>query len=181
MRTAVLGWGSLIWDQRELRTAGGWRNDGPLLPLEFARLSASWPLTLVIHPPSPPSPALWALSKEGSLDEAMRALARREGCSGDMIGRVRLSGERASDVAPGTEAQAISRWATERNLDAVVWTALPSNFQERTGMPFNMDNAIAYLRNLGPKDKERAREYIVNAPPQVRTPLRQRAAREMGW
>jgi len=24
-----LGWGSLIWDHRDLPIGGGWRNDGP--------------------------------------------------------------------------------------------------------------------------------------------------------
>jgi hypothetical protein len=53
MKIAVLGWGSLLWEQGVLRLASRWRTDGPWLPIEFARLSDRGRLTLVIHPESP--------------------------------------------------------------------------------------------------------------------------------
>ena len=37
---AVVGWGSLIWDPRQLPVRSSWQPDGPELPVEFAYLSA---------------------------------------------------------------------------------------------------------------------------------------------
>jgi len=50
MEIAVLSWGSLIWNPKALRINRCWKIDGPLLPIEFARISKKWPLTLVIYP-----------------------------------------------------------------------------------------------------------------------------------
>jgi len=42
----VLGWGSLIWDPRELKIKNSeWQKDGPNLPIEFARISQDGRLT----------------------------------------------------------------------------------------------------------------------------------------
>jgi hypothetical protein len=52
MSTAVIAWGSLIWDPRELAIAGEFNLVGPSLPIEFVRVSgkdkAPRRLTLVI-------------------------------------------------------------------------------------------------------------------------------------
>jgi hypothetical protein len=45
---ACIGWGSLIWDMRNLNVDGNWHADGPLLPIEFARQSRDGRITLVI-------------------------------------------------------------------------------------------------------------------------------------
>ncbi len=38
MKIAILGWGSLIWDRRDLQIAGDWQQGGPVLPIEFSRI-----------------------------------------------------------------------------------------------------------------------------------------------
>lgn len=44
----MLGWGSLLWDPRELPREGVWQRGGPQLTLEFSRVSRDGRLTLVI-------------------------------------------------------------------------------------------------------------------------------------
>ena len=39
MKIAILGWGSLVWDSRQLPHSGEWHTGGPVLPIEFSRVS----------------------------------------------------------------------------------------------------------------------------------------------
>src|ERR1700722_18672522 len=48
VKSVVLAWGSLVWDPRDLQTAGKFVANGPLLPIEFCRISADGRLTLAI-------------------------------------------------------------------------------------------------------------------------------------
>jgi len=50
MRIAVLGWGSLIWKPDKPAISAPWHANGPLLPIEFARISLDGRLTLVLCP-----------------------------------------------------------------------------------------------------------------------------------
>jgi hypothetical protein len=49
MKIAVLAWGSLIWDRRDLQIVGDFEANGPVLPLEFCRISGGGRLTLVVN------------------------------------------------------------------------------------------------------------------------------------
>ena len=50
MKIAILSWGSLLWQPKDLQFNQeiGWSNNGPMLPIEFARISKDGRLTLVI-------------------------------------------------------------------------------------------------------------------------------------
>jgi len=48
MRIAVLAWGSLVWDARELAIECDFEPSGPRLPVEFCRISGDGRLTLVV-------------------------------------------------------------------------------------------------------------------------------------
>jgi hypothetical protein len=83
MLIACLGWGSLVWDPRELPVRHQWFADGPLLPIEFARKSRDDRATLVLLPKAPFVRSLWALMSVSELQAAKEALADREGMTGD--------------------------------------------------------------------------------------------------
>ena len=48
VKSVVLAWGSLVWDPRDLQTAAKFTANGPLLPIEFCRISDDGRLTLAI-------------------------------------------------------------------------------------------------------------------------------------
>ena len=202
-----LGWGSLIWDLAGLpveklegglpvppwvlspegEDIGDWKPDGPQVRVEFARQSGKEGdrLTLVLFDAAERQPSLWARMTVPTLGEAVRALTRREcrgiaeenidGWSKRNIGRWSEGGADPPDI-PG-----LSVWATGRDIQHVVWTALKPKFYDLPAAPTE-DQAIAFLRGLS--DDRRATEaekYVRRAPPQVDTAYRRRIIRCLGW
>jgi hypothetical protein len=182
MKIACIGWGSLIWQPGDLPACGGWRSDGPRLPVEFARISRDGRLTLIVWPGVPEIDTYWTEMTLPTLDAAIAALASREGCPPRFIGH--WSRDRAgAEVAPEAVAT-VTAWAAHRDLQAAVWTDLPSTFAKRTGAPWSPSAAVNYLGGLVRDDAEalpRAREYIRRAPAQTRTATRTLAEQELGW
>jgi len=168
-RIAILGWGSLIWDQRDLPTNGGWSESGPTLPLEFSRKSSDGRLTLVIDTEHGRDlPTRYSESARADVEDAVCDLMHREGTNRGNIGRVNRS---AACPADPIEAR-IWRWAVDHNFDFVLWTKLEPKIPEDWG-EFSVQRAETYLRGLPRVCRGRAREYIVNAPTEVKTPLRE--------
>ena len=181
MKIAVLGWGSLKWDPRNIQIRGEWDEDGPFLPVEFARISRKERLTLVLYPDAKDVRTLWAYSTFENLHQAKENLREREGTVIEKIGYVSISDNKRNCQVIPDALDSIRRWAEEKELDAVIWTDLSSNFKERTGMDFNEDNIIKYLKNLTGKELEEAEKYVRRAPKQVKTRIRRRIEKELGW
>ena len=174
-RIALLGWGSLLWDKDEEfdERHGRWRSDGPTLKLEFSRISESrgGALTLVIDPENGAETQVrWSLSRRPGVGDAMEDLRKREKSNLRWIGMCSIAGDRRG--RDEKVLTVIEDWAGAHGLDGVVWTDLPSNFEEKTDERFSVDAAIRYLGTLRGDDKESAFRYIENAPAFVRTPLR---------
>jgi len=74
----------------------------------------------------------------------------------------------------------IRSWLDATAFDAAIWTALPSNFESKTGRPFTVEHAIAYLEALPLSVRAQALNYVANAPCEVVTPLRRKLV-ELGW
>lgn len=173
MRIAILGWGSLLWD-------GGpdfderheqWQYDGPGLKIEFSRVSPSrqGALTLVRDEDNGPlTTVAWCLSTRRSVEGALCDLRCREGTNAKGVGCVRVS----KQPDPPAPQDSIADWAREKNLDAVIWTALTSNFEKKTKTAFSVKAAIAYVKTLDACGRAKAAEYVRRAPGFVQTPLR---------
>lgn len=179
---ACLGWGSLIWDPRDLPIRGCWFDDGPLLPIEFARESRDGRITLVICDVYVVYRvrALWVLMEESDREAARRALASRESVSKDEIDNS-IGFWEASGKSSGAAAQEIAGWAQIKRLDAVVWTSLEVGLRNERGKLPTIDRILDHLRSLPHAQGKLAEEYIRKAPPQIDTDYRRRIAKEFGW
>lgn len=174
-RIAILAWGSLIWDMRPEFDSQHheWQEDGPVLPLEFSRVSGATrkgSLTLVIDTANGDDcTAMYALSKRRNPDDAIADLRGREGTIMHRIGFWFADGGRKCEARV---PDAIAPWAQHHKLDVVIWTALESNFIEQTGRDFSIDAAVSHLQSLPPDGKAMAAEYVWRTPLLVDTPLR---------
>ncbi len=175
-KIAVLGWGSLVWRpegdasrcQKPLEIVGGWKEEGPTLPIEFSRVSGDQSLTLVIDAKNgSPCRTLYAQSKFPKLDDAIGNLMDRECTTPKNIHSVRRE-----QACRNSIQQTVHEWLINSNFEAAIWTGLASNFEEKKGCPFSVANAIQHLESLGTNSKQSAYTYIIRAPRSVITPLR---------
>jgi len=169
LKIAVLGWGSLIWCPGSLAIRSRWHNDGPRLPIEFARISKDCRLTLVIHTGSREQTTYWALSDFAKLDCGVNNLKQREGCKLCAIHYVAADGR---EHGTPEMIAAVKQWMKGRqDIDATIWTGLKSNWDEKRQKPFSPRDALAYLEGLE-TGFQRASEYVCNTPPQIQTEVR---------
>ncbi len=175
-RVVLLGWGSLLWEGGGVFDArhDPWQSDGPFLRLEFSRVSGSrdGALTLVIDPENGvPVRVAWCRSRRQTIAEAIEDLRQREQTPDrQRLGWYVVDGE-GHCHDPESLAN-IRAWASERELDGVVWTDLRSNFAAKVGEPFSVDAAMRYLTSLKRDARNKALEYIARAPAFVQTPVR---------
>ena len=173
---ACLGWGSLIWDPR-LPIRRHWFDDGPLVSVEFARCSQDGRITLVIVQNARPVRARWALMDAETQEDACKQLRKREGIGTDKhLGRwFPHEPHETTDAILGIE-----EWARSKDLDGVIWTALPAKFDDKEQTP-KEDEVITYLRRLKGTQLDEAKRYIRRAPRQIDTDYRRRIEAEFGW
>lgn len=175
-RMAILGCGSLCWETRPRFDSqhGHWSENGPTLKLEFSRISSSrgGALTLAIDPlHGEPNRIAFTLSRRANLDVVITDLREREGTTPANIGFLAPATGRHRSRYRAT-IDWVRPWAVQEDVDAVIWTDLPSNFTNQTGTRFSVRAAIEYLERLEPDSKEIAFTYIRRAPAFIQTPLR---------
>jgi len=175
MKIAVIGWGSLIWNPRNINLAfEKWRNDGPVLPIEFARKSRDGRITLVIYKPYMCEPEKWVRTYWNiifakSIDEAIEVLRKRERTIRQYIAHITTDSDNIDDKIKIE----IKNWIRDKKLDGAVWTDLPSNI--------SLEEVIPYLQSLQGDTLRRAKEYIEKTPKQIQTPLRREIEKILGW
>lgn len=179
MKIACLGWGSLIWQPKNLLIRREWFSDGPFLPIEFSRKSQDGRLTLVITETAKPIRTLWALMATENLDTAKNSLLVREGIPSknidSSIGSITITEETENKIK-----LIIRDWANRQGLDAVIWTNLPPKFDANTCEP-SLIQAIDYLKSLDINSRSNAEEYIRKTPKQIDTDFRRKFESEFGW
>lgn len=189
-RIAVLTWGALSWDPRELPLAdmdpenpqSAWHPGGPELLIEFSRVAVDCRLIPVVDPLNGvPVPTLWARSRRNDLNAAVQDLMKVEGARNHkLVGFVDIKDNKHRCLAHMAMAEPVKAWARDNGLDCVIWSELPANFKNHTGRSFSLDAAVQYLSELPRLLLEQAREYVDRAPACVDTPLRRRLTLE-GW
>ena len=133
-------------------------------------------ITLVISPAARPVRSLWALMDSDSLKDAQERLQEREGTKNpDYIGKW-SRGQLSPVLIPG-----LSEWALARNVDSVVWTALPPKFKGKNNRQPSVEDVIRHLRALPKSKRDEAEKYIRRAPPQIDTAYRRQIEVELHW
>jgi hypothetical protein len=183
MKIAILGWGSLLWQPKELQFDKeiGWSENGPFLPIEFARISKDGRLTLVITEDVEEVKTYFAISNYETLEEAVLNLAVREGCGRKQIGSYDKS-ENTFSTAVFFEKN-ILEWINHTDIDAVIWTNLGEKweFKNDNGEVIKIVDRVDYLKKLKNHKRALAEEYIRRTPTQIKTQFRGLIEKELEW
>jgi len=186
MKIAILGWGSLIWQPKELEynKTFGWNEDGPILPIEFTRISKDGRLTLVIIENGTKVPVLYTLSNYHNLEEAILNLAVREGSGRNSIGSYDKSKDTFSSKFLFKDE--IKNWIKNTDFDAVIWTNLGENWNIKNDKgdivrQIEPERRIEYLKELKGHTSAIAEEYIRRTPHQIVTAFRKKIESELNW
>ena len=175
MRIACLGWGSLIWKPGALPVEGKWHQDGPLVPIEFTRISDGGELATAVSLNAEPVPVLWAWLAVDDLATACALLKEREA-----IPEKRIDGI-GSLIVTEQPVGMLAEWAQARNIDAVIWTGLPPRCDYIENRVPSLQAALAWLDGLEGDTREHARDYISRVPQQIDTAYRRAIVARLGW
>jgi len=181
LKIACIGWGSLIWDPRSIQVQRKWFEDGPILPIEYLRISKDQRLTLVLDETHGTSVrTLWAFFESSVIEDARKSLQLREGI------RDKNSEKFIAHISAGEETddslkKPIQRWLLRKELDAAVWTNLPPNYKGENGQAPTLENTISHLSGLSVNQSSNAEEYIRKTPKQIDTKFRREFEKEFGW
>lgn len=151
---ACLGWGSLVWDPRELSIRSAWFEDGPFIAVDFLRQSKDGRMTLVLDNSATPVRSLWA--------------------------QMDATGSWSVGSPSPVHMVDLDAWAQARGVQHVVWTALTAKFGGEDRTPGEQE-ILGYLRGLTGAARDNAERYIRRAPRQIDTPLRRRIVAELNW
>jgi hypothetical protein len=177
-RIACLGWGSLVWDPRELPIQREWFADGPFVQVEFVRQSDDGRMTLVPEASAPPVRSLWAVMDHTEIAVAREVLRKREGMSQKRADEI--LGWSRGEISPELIFD-LPEWAASRSVEGVVWTALPSKFNGEERRTPAIKEVVEYLRRLTGSKRDNAERYIRRAPRQIDTPYRRGIEAELQW
>lgn len=174
MSTAIIVWGSLFWDPRNLETIGQWFFDGPVLPIEFARISSDKRLTLVIKPTYKKITTLYAISSNEDYTVARENLRQREKTNN--IGNIGFIDFKTNAYHVRSNnlfiLDILRQWNENKGFNAALWSDFSPNFTVKTRKAFTSENIIEYIHNLDDDARHLTLEYIYRTPKQITTQFR---------
>jgi len=176
---ACLGWGSLVWDPRELPIQQRWFDDGPFIHVEFTRLSQDGRITLVLAHTENPVRSLWAVMDATDLASAKMDLRKREGIPEK--NEERHIGAWSTGQPPPALIPGLAEWAVAHGVTHVVWTNLPPKFNGTDESTPSAEEVVQYLSTLTGAKREVAERYVRFAPRQIDTAYRRRIEAALQW
>jgi hypothetical protein len=114
-----------------------------------------------------------------ALDEAKEALRDREGIPRGSAA-TNIGTWSRGNTAPALLAD-LPGWAEAREIDSVLWTALPPKFHGESGRVPSAEEVVSYLGALTGEARAEAERYIRRAPRQIDTPYRRRIEAALNW
>lgn len=175
---ACLGWGSLVWDSRELPIQNQWFNDGPFIHVEFARQSHDGRITLVLTETPHPVRSLWAVMDATDLATAKTDLRKREGIPEK--NEAKHVGTWSSGQPSPKSIPLLAKWADIHGIAHVVWTNLPPKFNGIETTP-SFAEVVKYLGGLTGAKRGVAERYVRFTPKQIDTEYRRRIEAALQW
>lgn len=176
---ACLGWGSLVWDPRELPIHRKWFVDGPFIQVEFLRKSSDGRITLVLDPSAEPVRSLWTIMDSSDINTAREALRKREGIPKENSKDIRSWSQGEPEPDPAL-IHNLKKWAESHGVRSVIWTALPAKFDKKNDAA-TCEQIIEYLSGLRGTKRDNAERDIRLAPRQIDTHYRRQIEAALHW
>ncbi len=174
---AVLGWGSLIWDPRELVLENPWVGNGPMIRVDYLRRSSRNRVTLVLHQSAAEVPSLSTSYAGSNWTRVRDMLVLREG----VTAQPEAIHHWTTGEGEGVNIAGLPKWAESNGVDHVLWTALPPRWDRIDGRVPTLEQVVGFLEGLRPDRHHAAEEYVRRTPAQVMTTIREAIQVRLGW
>ena len=175
MKIAILAWDSLLVNSKDMFIEK-WRRNGPVLPLEFSRISEDGKLTVVIDcNGGANNKVFYTISKHQSIDNVIKEILSKEKINYENLGVLNVENKTGSPrifVYDKIIIDNITDWAKKNKIDTVIWIALGRKFKDKIGIRFSSLNALNYFLSLDGKTEKLALYYLRRVPKQIKTPTR---------
>lgn len=185
MKIAVLVWDPVADDP-------SWQPNGPLLPIEFAKITSQGGLIPVLcgEPWVINVPTLWAMSTFDELGQARHDLAVKEQCSSDEEIGYSMDANGANsaqlDSLPSGPLKdeildRLRRWRQNHDFGAVIWKDSCANIPQGQKLEDAKANAVDQLAKLPDNVKIAAETKVQQMPIQVWTIIRAHIMAQFNW
>ena len=160
-----IAWGSLLWNFKSLKIETEWTKSNIKFPLNFSRISDSGQgrLTLVIDKTGQTNNVYYARTSFSNLNTAIEKLKMREKTSTKNIGFINIASDTyRTSLLDDKKIQELVSFAKKNKIDGLIWTEIPSNFNEVYRKPYSKENAIEYIESKHENKKlyNKILEYI---------------------